>query len=77
MFRRTESHPPFGVTKWFAWHRVPIAAGKTAWLRWVERSIIVWSGSYAFYIYAEPGTFQRNKEAFDASATQDMRGNEK
>jgi len=46
--------PVLAFTRWFAWHRVPVNDGKTAWLCWVERSIF-WNGVCAFWAYRLPG----------------------
>jgi hypothetical protein len=48
-------HPVLGVTRWFAWYRVPVSDSKTAWLCWVERAIYH-NGTCAFWAYRIPET---------------------
>lgn len=49
----TREHPVMGYTRWFAWHRVPVAANKTAWLCFVERCIYA-SDQCATFAYRMP-----------------------
>lgn len=49
----TSSHPVMGFAPWFAWYRVPITDGKTAWLCWVERGIF-YNGTCAFWVHRLP-----------------------
>jgi len=49
----TRDHPVMGFTRWFAWHRVPVADSRTAWLCWVERGIF-WNGTCAFWVWRLP-----------------------
>ena len=49
----TRDHPVMGFTRWFAWHRVPVTDGKTAWLCFVERGIF-WNGTCAFWVWRMP-----------------------
>jgi hypothetical protein len=50
----TRDHPVMGFTRWFAWHRVPVADNKTAWLCWVERGSIFFNGTCAAWAYRLP-----------------------